>query len=82
MNPARQAVVNGDVPVEVPAVTENRVCGSGAQAATTAAQEICLGLIDCAMAGGMEHMDMAPYLIPGGRWGHRLGHRQLLDAVL
>jgi acetyl-CoA C-acetyltransferase len=82
MNPARQAAVNGEVPVEVPAMTVNRVCGSGAQAVATAAQEIWLGFIDCAIAGGMENMDMAPYLIPGGRWGHRLGHGQLLDAVL
>ena len=82
MNPARQAAVNGGVPVEAPAMTVNRVCGSGAQAIATAAQEIWLGFIDCAIAGGMENMDMAPYLMPGGRWGHRLGHGQLLDAVL
>jgi acetyl-CoA C-acetyltransferase len=82
MNPARQAAVNGGVPVEAPAMTVNRVCGSGAQAVATAAQEIWLGFIDCAIAGGMENMDMAPYLMPGGRWGHRLGHGQLLDAVL
>ena len=71
MNPARQAVVNGEVPVEVPAMTVNRVCGSGAQAVATAAQEIWLGFIDCAIAGGMENMDMAPYLMPGERSAKR-----------
>lgn len=82
MNPARQAAINGGVPVEAPAMTVNRVCGSGAQGVATAAQEVWLGLIDSAISGGIENMDMAPYLAPDGRWGHRLGHGQLLDAVL
>ena len=73
MNPARQAAVDGGVPVSAPAMTVNRVCGSGAQAVATAAQEIWLGFIDCAIAGGMENMDRAPYLMPGGRWGYRMG---------
>ena len=73
MNPARQAAINGGLPVEVPAMTVNRVCGSGAQAIVTAAPEIMLGLIDCAVAGGMENMDLAPYLMDGGRWGYRMG---------
>src|SRR5579863_4440362 len=54
MNPARQAAIHGGLPVEVPAMTVNRVCGSGAQAIASAAQEVMLGLIDCAIAGGME----------------------------
>jgi acetyl-CoA C-acetyltransferase len=82
MNPARQAAVNGGVPVSVPALTVNRVCGSGAQAIATAADEIRLGHHDVALAGGMENMDRAPYLMEGGRWGHRMGHAQILDSML
>ena len=82
MNPGRQAAINGGIPVEVPAMTVNRVCGSGAQAVATAAQEVMLGFADAAIAGGMENMDAAPYLMPGGRWGYRLGPGQILDAVL
>jgi len=82
MNPARQAAIGGGLPVEVPAMTVNRVCGSGAQAIATAATEIKLGLMDAAIAGGMENMDAAPYLIYGGRWGYRMGHAQIYDAML
>ncbi len=82
MNPARQASVNGGVPVAVPAMTVNRVCGSGAQAIATAADEIRLGHHDVAVAGGMENMDRAPYLMEGGRWGHRMGHAEILDSML
>jgi acetyl-CoA C-acetyltransferase len=56
MNPARQSAVNGGLPVDVPAMTINRVCGSGAQAVVSAAQDIMLGLANCAVAGGMENM--------------------------
>ncbi len=72
MNPARQAAIGGGIPVEVPAMTVNRVCGSGAQAIATAAAEIQLGLLDSAVAGGMENMDAAPYLMYGARWGYRM----------
>ena len=82
MNPARQAAINGGLPVQVPAMTVNRVCGSGAQAIVSAAQEIMLGLIDCAVAGGMENMDRAPYLMASGRWGYRLGDSQIYDSML
>ncbi|HET8700491.1 MAG TPA: acetyl-CoA C-acetyltransferase [Nitrococcus sp.] len=82
MNPARQAAINGGLPVEVPAMTVNRVCGSGAQAIVSAAQEVMLGAIDCAIAGGMENMDQAPYVDLGGRWGHRMGHAQIYDSML
>ncbi|WP_020177721.1 acetyl-CoA C-acyltransferase [Methylopila sp. M107] len=82
MNPARQASVEGGVPVEVPALSVNRVCGSGAQAIVSAAQEVALGLSDAAIAGGMENMDRAPYLMPGGRWGHRMGPAEILDSLL
>ena len=82
MNPARQAAINGGVPVAVPAMTVNRVCGSGAQAIASAAQEVWLGHIDIAIAGGMENMDQAPYLIPSGRWGQRMGDAQIYDSML
>jgi acetyl-CoA C-acetyltransferase len=82
MNPARQSAVHGGIPVDVPAMTVNRVCGSGAQAIVSAAQEIMLGMLDGAVAGGMENMDMAPYLVGGGRWGYRLGDAQIYDSML
>ena len=82
MNPARQAAVHAGLPVTTPALTVNRVCGSGAQAIVSAAQEIALGNIDVAVAGGMENMDLAPYLIPRARWGYRTGDSQLYDSVL
>ena len=82
MNPARQAAIGGGIPVQVPAMTVNRVCGSGAQAIATAAAEIQLGLMDTAIAGGMENMDTAPYLMYGARWGYRMGNAQIYDAML
>ncbi len=82
MNPARQAAINGGVPVDAPAMTVNRVCGSGAQAIASAAQEVMLGFIDSAIAGGMENMDRAPYLMSSGRWGYRMGDGQIFDAML
>jgi acetyl-CoA C-acetyltransferase len=82
MNPARQAAIHGGIPVDVPAMTVNRVCGSGAQAIVSAAQEVMLGFIDSAVAGGMENMDRAPYLMSSGRWGYRMGDGQIFDAML
>ncbi len=82
MNPSRQAAIGGGLPVSIPAMTVNRVCGSGAQAIVSAAQEIMLGHVDTAVAGGMENMDLAPYLDPRGRWGHRMGDGQFYDSVL
>src|SRR6266446_4158281 len=82
MNPARQAAIHGGLPVSVPAMTVNRVCGSGAQAIVSAAQEIILGSVDVAVAGGMENMDLAPYLIARSRWGYRMGDGQLYDSML
>jgi len=82
MNPARQASINAGLPVSTPALTVNRVCGSGAQAIVSAAQEILLGNISVAVAGGMENMDLAPYLLSRGRWGYRMGDGQLYDSVL
>jgi acetyl-CoA C-acetyltransferase len=82
MNPARQAAIGGGVPVAVPALTVNRVCGSGAQAIANAAQEIWLGFGDAAVAGGMENMDRAPYLLENGRWGQRMGNAEVFDSLL
>jgi acetyl-CoA C-acetyltransferase len=82
MNPARQAAIGGGVPVFVPAMTVNRVCGSGAQAIVTAAQQIATGEVDAAIAGGMENMDRAPYLMDGGRWGYRMGPAEIHDSML
>jgi acetyl-CoA C-acetyltransferase len=82
MNPARQAAIGGGLPVQVPALTVNRVCGSGAQAIATAALEIAAGYAAAAVAGGMENMDQAPYLVPAARWGHRMGDAQMLDSML
>ena len=82
MNPARQAAIQGGVPVNVPALTVNRVCGSGAQAIASAAQEIMLGFANSAIAGGMENMDRAPYLMTSGRWGYRMGDAQIFDSML
>jgi len=82
MNPARQAAIGGGIPVKAPAMTVNRVCGSGAQAIASAAQEVWLGNAACAVAGGMENMDQAPYLMGGGRWGYRMGDAQIYDSML
>jgi acetyl-CoA C-acetyltransferase len=82
MNPARQAAIGAGLPVRVPALAVNRVCGSGAQAIATAALEILAGYASCAIAGGMENMDQAPYLVPSGRWGFRMGDGQLYDSML
>lgn len=82
MNPARQAGIGGGLSVQVPALTVNRVCGSGAQAIATAALEVAAGHADAVIAGGMENMDQAPYLVPGGRWGNRMGDALMLDSLL
>src|ERR1700694_2218858 len=82
MNPARQGAIKGGVPVAGPAMAGDRGCGPGAQAIASAAQEIWLGNVDAAIAGGMENMDQAPYLIAGGRWGYRMGDAQIYDSML
>jgi acetyl-CoA C-acetyltransferase len=82
MNPARQAAVNGGLPVKVPALTVNRVCGSGAQAIVTVANEIGAGFAQVGIAGGMENMDRAPYLLDGGRFGYRMGNAEIHDSML
>jgi acetyl-CoA C-acetyltransferase len=73
MNPGRQVGIKSGLPVEVPGMTLNRMCGSGLQAIVSAAQEIALGDADVVMAGGIENMDRAPFLLPKGRYGYRMG---------
>src|SRR4030095_8795776 len=63
-------------------MTVNRVCGSGAQAIASAALEVWLGNVAAAIAGGMENMDRAPYLLPSGRWGQRTGNAEIYDSML
>ncbi len=81
-NPARQAALGGGLPPAVAAVTINKVCGSGLKAVMMAAQGIQLGDTDVVVAGGMESMTNAPYLIPQGRQGYRLGNGVLVDAMI
>ncbi|HVH24255.1 MAG TPA: acetyl-CoA C-acetyltransferase [Pseudonocardia sp.] len=73
MNPGRQVGVKSGVPVEAPGMTLNRMCGSGLQAVINAAQEIALGDADVVLAGGIENMDQAPFLLPKARYGYRMG---------
>jgi acetyl-CoA C-acetyltransferase len=81
-NPARQAALNGGLPSTVAAVTVNKVCGSGLKAVMMAAQGVQLGDSEMVVAGGMESMSNAPYLVPKAREGYRLGNGELLDAMI
>ncbi|MDT5060182.1 MAG: acetyl-CoA C-acetyltransferase [Acidobacteriota bacterium] len=81
-NPARQAALNGGIPFGVSAVTINKVCGSGLKAVMMAAQGIQLGDSEIVVAGGMESMTNAPYLIPKAREGYRLGNGVLVDSMI
>ena len=82
MNVARQAALAAGVPVEVPAETINRVCGSGLQAVVHAVEAVKVGYVDLVVAGGTESMSNAPYIMKGARWGYRMGHGELLDSML
>jgi acetyl-CoA C-acetyltransferase len=82
MNPARRASMTAGLPDSVPAVTVNMVCGSGLRAVVMAAQAIALGEAQIVVAGGMESMSQAPYLLTGARFGYRLGHGMLVDSLL
>jgi len=79
---ARVAAVNGGLPVETPALTLNRLCGSGLQAIVSASQAILQGDADCAVAGGAESMSRSPYWLPGHRWGQRMSDGRVLDAMV
>ena len=80
--PARQAAIHGGIPASVGAMTINKVCGSGLKSVALAAQAIRAGDASCVLAGGMENMSAAPYLLPGARDGYRLGNGQLVDSMV
>jgi acetyl-CoA C-acetyltransferase len=82
MNVARQAAIKAGLPVEVPAETVNRVCGSGLQAVVHAVEALRVGYVDTIVAGGTESMSNAPYLLKGARWGYRMGHAEAIDSML
>ena len=81
-NPARQAAVNGGLPVEIGSFTVNAVCGSGMKAAMLAADSIKAGEYSCIVAGGMENMSAAPYLMPGARFGYRMNDQVVKDSMV
>jgi len=81
-NPARQSAVNAGLPVGIPALTINKVCGSGLKAVILAAQSIRLGDAEIVVAGGMESMSRAPYLLDKARTGYRMGDGKLVDEMI
>jgi acetyl-CoA C-acetyltransferase len=81
-NPARQAALKGGIPFGVSAVTVNKVCGSGLKSIMMASQAVKLGDAEIVVAGGMESMSNAPYLVPNAREGYRLGNGTLVDAMI
>lgn len=82
MNVARQAAIKAGIPVDVPAETVNRVCGSGLAAVVHAVEALRAGYVDLIVAGGTESMSNAPYLLKGARWGYRLGNAEAVDSML
>src|SRR6266446_1038874 len=82
MNVARQAALKAGLPIEVPAETVNRVCGSGLQAVVHAVEALRVGYVDTIVAGGTESMSNAPYVLKGARWGYRMGDGELIDSML
>lgn len=82
MGPARQAAIKAGIPIEVPASTINNLCGSGLKSVAMAADAILAGQADVIVAGGMESMSQAPYLLDKARNGYRMGHGQILDSMI
>jgi acetyl-CoA C-acetyltransferase len=82
MNVARQAALKAGVPVEVPAETINRVCGSSMSAVVHAVEAVKAGFVDLILAGGTESMSNAPFLLKGARWGYRMGNAEVIDSML
>lgn len=82
MNPARQAMIFAGLPVHIPAMTVNKVCGSGLKSVILAAQSIRLGDNEVVVAGGMESMSRAPYLLEKARFGYRMGDGQVIDEMI
>lgn len=81
-NVARQSAVKAGLPVEIPAMTINKVCGSGLRTVALAAQMIKAGDCDVVVAGGMESMSQAPYVLKGARWGQRMGDGKIVDSMV
>jgi acetyl-CoA C-acetyltransferase len=81
-NPARQAAIHGGISQYIPAMTVNVVCGSGMEAVISAAQKIKAGDAEIIVAGGMENMSQAPYVLTQSRWGQRMGHGQVFDIMI
>jgi acetyl-CoA C-acetyltransferase len=79
---ARQAAVDGGIPIEVPAITINKVCLSGLNAVALADQLIRAGEVEVVVAGGMESMSQAPYVLPSARWGARMNNATMVDAMV
>lgn len=82
MNPARQAAIAARIPDNISSFTVNKVCGSGLKAVTLAAQAIAAGDAELIVAGGMESMSRAPYLLKDARWGYRMGSGEIVDSML
>jgi len=81
-NPARQAAIHGGISQYIPSTTVNVVCGSGMESVITAIQKIKAGDAEVVVAGGMENMSQAPYVMTHSRWGQRMGHTQVLDVMI
>jgi acetyl-CoA C-acetyltransferase len=81
-NSARQVSVKAGIPYHVPAFTINKVCGSGLKSVALAGQAVAVGEADTIVAGGMEHMTGAPYLLPSTRWGQRMGDGKIVDSMI
>jgi acetyl-CoA C-acetyltransferase len=81
-NPARQVLIRSGIPKEIPATTINKVCASGLKSVMMAAQVIKAGDADIVMAGGIESMSMAPFLLTGARWGYRMNDGALIDGMI
>jgi acetyl-CoA C-acetyltransferase len=81
-NPARQAAVGAGIPIEVPSMTLNKVCGSGLKAVNLAAQAAKLGEAGCIVAGGMENMSSSPFILKNHRWGARMGNEEIVDEMV
>jgi acetyl-CoA C-acetyltransferase len=81
-NVARQAALHAGIPVGVPCMTVNKVCGSGLKSVVLATQAIAAGDADIVVAGGAENMNLAPYLLPKARYGYRMGHGELIDSMI
>ena len=82
MNTARQAAIRAGLPDTTPAFAVNKVCGSGLKSVALAAQAVRLGDAEIVLAGGMESMSTASYVVPSARWGGRMGHAQILDTMI